>query len=90
MADKLTGGLDTTAHGLTGWLKDFAKYADDDGWLKALIWTVFGGAFFIALVLETTAFILSARDGACLAAYLAALGWTLKLKKDVEAAGAEQ
>jgi hypothetical protein len=90
MADKLSGGLDNTRPGLTGWLKDFGDYADGDGWLKALLWTVFGGAFFIALILETLAFLLSARDGACLAAYLAALGWTLKLKKDVEAAGAEQ
>jgi hypothetical protein len=87
MADKLTGGLDNTRPGLTGWLKDFGAYADRDGWLKAFIWTTCGGAFFIALALETAAFILSARDGACLAAYLAALGWTLKLKKDVEAAG---
>jgi hypothetical protein len=85
--DKLTGGLDHTNHGLSGWIKDFAKYADDDGWLKALLWTVLGGAFFVALILETTCFLLSAKDGVAYAAYVGALGWTLKLKSDAEEKG---
>jgi hypothetical protein len=81
MADKLDGGLDKLT---------FAEYADRDGWLKAFIWTYFGGTFFVALILETAAFILSARDGLCLTAYVGALGWTLKLKKEVETEGVEK
>ncbi|GBR74052.1 hypothetical protein NO1_1287 [Candidatus Termititenax aidoneus] len=90
MADKLDGGLDHKDRGLTGWLKDFAKYADDDGLLKAIIWTIGGGAFFVALMLETAAYWFSARDGLCLTAYVGALGWTLKLKKEAEAAEDKQ
>jgi hypothetical protein len=85
--DKLPGGLDHADHGQTSWLKDFGEYADRDGWLKALLWTVLGGAFFIALILETACFLLSAKDGVAYAAYVGALGWTLKLKSDAEEKG---
>jgi len=68
-----------------GWAKDFLDYCETDGWLKAILWTVLGRSFFIALILETVCFLLSARDGVCYAAYVASLGWTLKLKNEVEA-----
>jgi hypothetical protein len=74
--DKLDGGLDSKTEHLT-----FAEYADRDGWLKALLWTVFGGAFFVALILGTAAFYFSARDGACLGLYLSFIAGCLKLKQ---------
>ncbi|GBR72796.1 hypothetical protein NO1_0266 [Candidatus Termititenax aidoneus] len=73
--DKLSGGLDSKTEHLT-----FAEYADRDGWLKALLWTVFGGAFFIALMLATVAFFASDRSSLSLSAYLSFIGLALGLK----------
>jgi hypothetical protein len=80
-ADKLTGGLDHTDAGLTGWVKDLFAYMDRDGWLKGVLWTLLGGAFFIALILGTVAFLVSDRSAAALTGYLAFVAGCLKLKQ---------
>jgi hypothetical protein len=81
MADKLSGGLDHTDRGLTGWAKDLFAYMDRDGWLKGLLWTLLGGAFFVALLLGTIGFVLSDKSAAALAAYLTFIAGCLGLKK---------
>lgn len=62
------GGLDKKEN--ESWKKSLIEFANSDGWLKAIIWTLVGGARTISLILGTYAYVVSTKDNLCLFVYL--------------------